>query len=262
MLELYNSPFSTCSQKARLCLAEKGAEWVDRRIDFSRREHLTPEYLAMNPNGVVPTLVDDGEVIIDSSVICEYLDETRSTPPLMPDLPTDRAQVRAWMRYIEEVPTVSIRVPSFNKLFSTQLRMVAQAGEFEALAESLPLRKHFYLKMNDGCFSEAEYDASLERLEQTIHRMDLALRRADWLVGQRFTLADLILIPLIVRMEDLGLAFLWGEVPAVTDWYARVRKRPSFAIAFYPGARITPDTFSFEVAEPVRGDHKAGEGLA
>lgn len=261
-MELYNSPFSTCSQKVRLCLAEKRVEWVDRRINFSTREHLTPEYLALNPNGVVPTLVDDGDAIIDSSVICEYLEEVKSTRPLMPDSPADRARVRAWMRYIEEVPTVAIRVPSFNKLFSAQLSKVAQAGEFEAHAESLPLRKHFYLKMNDGRFSDAEYEASLERLEQTIHRMDLALRDADWLVGHRFTLADLILIPLIVRMEDLGLSFLWDKVPTVPDWYARVQDRPSFAVAFYAGARITPDAFSFEIAERGLGDSKASEGQA
>ena len=75
MLELYNFPPSTCSLKVRICLAEKGLEWVDHRLDSRDGDHLKPEYLKLTPNGVVPTLIHDGNVIIDSSVICEYLDE-------------------------------------------------------------------------------------------------------------------------------------------------------------------------------------------
>jgi glutathione S-transferase len=75
MLELYHAHISTCSQKVRLCLAEKGLEWTSHPIEFFRGEHLTPAYLALNPNGVVPTLVHDGRPVIDSSVICEYLEE-------------------------------------------------------------------------------------------------------------------------------------------------------------------------------------------
>ena len=69
MLTLYNNAYSTCSQKVRLVLAEKSLEWEDRQINFSKNEHIAPEYLKLNPNGVVPTLVHDGAVIIDSSVI-------------------------------------------------------------------------------------------------------------------------------------------------------------------------------------------------
>ena len=83
MLELYNFPMSTCSQKVRIVLAEKGLDWVDHRIESG--DHLKPGYLQLNPNGVVPTLVHDGVPIIDSSVICEYLDEvfpqSSTTPP-------------------------------------------------------------------------------------------------------------------------------------------------------------------------------------
>ena len=75
MLELYNTPHSTCSQKVRICLAEKNLEWTDRHVNLATKEHLAPAYLKINPNGVVPTLIHDGAVITDSSVICEYIDE-------------------------------------------------------------------------------------------------------------------------------------------------------------------------------------------
>ncbi|MEM1103907.1 MAG: glutathione S-transferase family protein, partial [Pseudomonadota bacterium] len=82
MLALYHSPYSTCSQKVRLCLAEKGLDYEKRDVDLARQEHLTEAYLALNPNGVVPTLVHDDAVVIDSSVICEYLDEVFPETPL------------------------------------------------------------------------------------------------------------------------------------------------------------------------------------
>ena len=100
MIELYHADISTCSQKVRLCLAEKGLEWTSHPIDFAKAEHLAPAYLALNPNGVVPTLVHDGVPVIDSSVICEYLEEIapQQGTALMPSTPYGRARVRAWMR--------------------------------------------------------------------------------------------------------------------------------------------------------------------
>ncbi len=102
MIELYNRLTSTCSQKVRMCLAEKHLDYDDIWIDGNKKENLSPEYLKLNPNGVVPTMVHDGKVIIDSSVICEYLDEVFPHPSLSPNDPVERAQMRAWMRFAEE----------------------------------------------------------------------------------------------------------------------------------------------------------------
>ncbi len=121
-LVLYHSPYSTCSQKVRIALAEKGLAYESREINFAREEHLAPEYLKLNPNGVVPTLVHDGEPVIDSSCILEYLDEVAPAPPLSPPTALGRAQMRAWLRYFEEVPTAAVRVPSFQDVFLPLMR--------------------------------------------------------------------------------------------------------------------------------------------
>jgi glutathione S-transferase len=84
MMELYNAPVSTCSQKVRMALFEKELPWTDKTIQFARRDHLSDWYLALNPNGVVPTLVHDGHIIIDSSVINEYLEDVFPERPLRP----------------------------------------------------------------------------------------------------------------------------------------------------------------------------------
>src|ERR1700758_476604 len=114
MMTLYNTSLSTCSQKVRLCLAEKGLDFVDRQISLKDNEQYADWYLAMNPNGVVPTLDHDGLIVTDSSVINESLDEVFPDPPLIPRDPGPRAKMRAWRQFIDEVPTAAIRVPSFN----------------------------------------------------------------------------------------------------------------------------------------------------
>ena len=95
-IELYNAPQSTCSQKVRLTLAEKGLAFKEYRLKLFAGDQLRPEYLALNPNGVVPTVVHDGTPIIDSSVIMEYLDEVFPWPRLSPSDPKQRAEMRGW----------------------------------------------------------------------------------------------------------------------------------------------------------------------
>ena len=74
---------SVCAQKARVALAEKGLEYRDRLMTL-RGDQFDPQYMKLNPNGVVPTLIHDGRTIIESSVILYYIDEAFPTPPLMP----------------------------------------------------------------------------------------------------------------------------------------------------------------------------------
>lgn len=237
-LRLINSPYSTCSQKVRLCLREKGLAFEEVWIDFRKEEHLSPEYLGLNPNGVVPTLLHDGRPVIDSSVIMEYLDEVFPDPPLsLPDA-HGRATMRAWLRYFEEVPTAAIRAPSFEKVFIRHYRDLSQA-EFESAAGRRPLRTAFYRRMGRNGFDPAELQASEAGLAQTVARMERQLSAGPWLCGAVLTLADLCVAPIFDRMEDLGMARLWQGAPAVTRWFAALRARPAYAAAFYPSSRLS-----------------------
>lgn len=236
MLELYHHPISTCSQKVRLTLAEKGLEWKSRLVALEREEHLEDWYLKLNPNGVVPTVVRDGQPVVDSSVINEYLDDVFPENPVRPADMLDRARMRAWRQFIDEVPTTAIRYPSFNRYFVRGFADVSPE-RFDERAAARPLRKHFYRRMGQGGFSEADVAASIDQLRATLERMERSLQFGPWLVGEMFTLADISLVPTIVRMEDLELSDMWRDLPGVTDWYRRVQARPSFDIAYMPGSR-------------------------
>lgn len=186
MLELYHSPISTCSQKVRLVLAEKNLPWTSRMITFADGDHLKPDYLKINPNGVVPTLVDGGDPIIDSSVINEYLEDVYPDIPLRPHEPKARARMRAWRQYIDEVPTPAIRPPSFNAYFVPIWAKLSDE-QFEAYANRLPLRKHFYKKMGRTGFSEQDIAEALDKLRQTLERMEQSLALGPWLNGDDYT---------------------------------------------------------------------------
>jgi glutathione S-transferase len=235
-LTLYNWPTSTCSQKVRIVLAEKALPWKDHRLDSRRNENLSDWYLALNENGVVPTLEHGERVIVDSSVINEYLDEAFPQVALVPTDIYQRARMRAWRQFIDEVPTPAIRVPSYNRYIRHKWKELAQET-FDAQVERRTVRKHFYRRMGLGGSGPEDEREAIEKLRETIERMDRALVRGPWLIGDQFTLADVSLIPTLVRMLDIGLAQLWDDKPKVADWLARCEARPSFAATFYPGSR-------------------------
>jgi glutathione S-transferase len=244
MLTLYNNAYSTCSQKVRLVLAEKGLAWEDRQIIFKNNEHIAPDYLKLNPNGVVPTLVHDDHVILDSSVIMEYLDEAFPDPPLAPRDTVGRAHLREWLRYFEEVATPAVRPPSFNQAFLPRFEKLSDA-DFDAAAQARPLRKHFYKRMGKRGFTDADLQVAYDGFRQTAERMGAALDGRDWLMGGAApSIADCCVAPLYDRMDDLGLAGLWSAAPRVSAWLARFRARPSWSTTFYPGARLSDTIFS------------------
>ena len=84
VLKLYTAENSICTQKVFLTLLEKGLDWESEYLDLFKNEQYRPEYLRINPKGVVPSLVYQGKVVIESSLICEFLNETFPTPPLVP----------------------------------------------------------------------------------------------------------------------------------------------------------------------------------
>jgi hypothetical protein len=153
---LYNAPQSTCSQRVRFVLNAKRISFAEIKLDLLAGDQLKPDYLALNPNGVVPTLDHDGEIVIDSSVIIEYLDEVVPTPESFTARdPVMRARMRALMRFIEEMPAAAVRVPTFNLAFLPRFAAMSEE-EFLSFAESKPLRKEFMLTMGRKGFPQKE----------------------------------------------------------------------------------------------------------
>ena len=132
---LYNAPQSTCSQRVRFVLNAKNIPFGEIKLDLLAGDQLKPDYLALNPNGVVPTLDHDGAIVIDSSVIIEYLDEIAPEPATFtPENPVLRAKMRALMHFIDEMPAPAVRVPTFNLAFLPRFAAMSEDA-FKAFAE-------------------------------------------------------------------------------------------------------------------------------
>ena len=127
MLEVYKAGNSICTQKVLITLEEKGVPYTTRDVDLFNNEQYRPEYLAINPKGVVPVLVHDGKVITESTLICEYLDDTFPEPRLIPTAPYDRALMRKWSKAVDEGLFEATRELSFSAMFRERMRGMSDA---------------------------------------------------------------------------------------------------------------------------------------
>lgn len=233
MLKLYDGTTSVCAIKVRLVLFEKTIAFDSHNIDLRRGDQLDPGYLKLNPNGVVPTLDDGGNIIIESSVIMHYLEDAYPTPALLPDSPETRAAIRLWMKRVDD--TVH---PSIGSLtHATVYRPAFLALDEEARAERLAKipdanrRARFAAVYKDGLDAPVAI-TSVKNLNKLIADMEAALADSEFLGGDSYSLADAAVTPYINRLFDMGLLGLWAvSAPGVLRWYSAIRGRASFAPA-------------------------------
>jgi glutathione S-transferase len=236
-LELYHHGSSACAAKVRFALAEKGLAWTSRYVDILKGEQFDPKFLALSPKAVVPVLVHDGAVIVESTVICEYLEETFPDHPIYPATPLERARVRVWTKAVDEelhpacsaiTYVVSHRHTILRNGAGSFEEFLARGAREGAAARTL---KWQWIQLGLDAPGAADkirlYDAYL-------HRMDEALGASEWLVGDRFSMADIAMAPYVNRLAALAMHGLWthGRLPRVERWFERVSARPTFRPAF------------------------------
>ncbi len=225
MLELYHSVNSVCAQKVRVVLAEKGLDYREHLMTL-RGDQFSPEYMKLNPNAVVPTLIHGGRAVIESSVILYYLDEAFPTPPLMPQDLHQRAAVRQFNKLIDEYVHNSCTILTFATAFRPWFAGLS-GEEIEARLAKSPSKQRTEYKRDvalNGLGSKYVRDA-LGHHAKLLQSMEAALGRAGWLAGDAFSLADAAVIPYILRLDLLRLKRLL--TPKVEAWYDRMRARPS-----------------------------------
>ena len=231
MLTLYDFGNSVCCQKVRITLCAKGLDWQAIRVDLFKAEQYDPRYLKLNPKGVVPTLVHDGRPVIESTLICEYLEEAFPEPPLVPADPWQRSRMRVWSKLVDEGLFEGITEISFSATFRERMKaMPAEIREARFRNVGDPRRRDRFMSTYElgarspyVLYAVSAYDKAFALLEATLAEGGL------WLLGERPTLADVNLMPLFARLDYLGLLDLWtADRPAVRDGWAQARDWPSF----------------------------------
>ncbi len=243
MLTLYHGDTAVCAAKVRVALAEKDIAYEGKLLDLHRGDQFEPAYLALNPNAVVPTLVHDGKIVTESTIINEYLDESFPGPALRPAEAYGRARMRLWTKR-EDTIHDAINTMTVTLVFRADL-MEKPPAERRKRYESIPdaaKREKWRRLLEEGL--EATYVAeALTRFNKLFKDMERALESGPWLVGDAFSLADVGFISFFARMEAMQAAVWRQHYPRVADWFERCKARPSFKIA---------------VADPIppaRGEH-------
>ena len=232
MIELYHAWNSTCSQKVRICLEEKGIAWTGHVLNLRGFDQVRPEFLAINPAAMVPVLIDGGVKVTESRIINEYLEDAYPQAPLLPKLAAGRAAVRIWTKYVDDVPTEAVKIPSFMKNIRPRAMHMSD-GELDAAVGRMPDKgkaARWRRAARDG-YTDAEIRPSVDQLGDMLDRMESALGSSPWLAGPDYTLADVDVAPCVHRLVQIDLAAMIAGRPLVADWYARVAARPAFVAA-------------------------------
>ena len=228
MLELYYFPTATCGLKARLAAEEKGVDYVSRVLDRDAGALNAPSYRALNPQGVVPTLVHDGRVFVESSIIMRYLDDAFSGPDLMPDSPGDCAVANLWMKRADEGYLPALGALTYA-IFVRHKVLEKSPEELQAYYDAIPApeRRSRRISVVGRGLDAPEVVPAAKQLAGMVASIDAAVRQSDWLAGPRWSLADAAIVPFVERLHQLGGLWL-ADRPAVDKWWARVTARPSY----------------------------------
>jgi glutathione S-transferase len=235
MLELYHHGSSVCAAKVRLTLAEKGLEWGGHYIDILKGDQFSPEYQKLNPKAVVPTLVHDGLVLQESTVICEYLDEVFPAPALKPADAAGRARMRLWTKAIDEVLHPVCGEVTFACSHRHTVSRLGREGLKRFLESTPPVsvtaawheRKEEIVREGLQALGIGK---SIRLYDGYLGKMEEALGDYEWIAADSFSLADIGLAPYVNRLDMLNMSAMWTRTrPRVTRWFERIRRRVTFS---------------------------------
>lgn len=200
-MKLYNS-VGPNPQVVRTFMAERGITLPMEDVDIMSGVNRQADYLKVNPAGQLPALeLDDGSLLTEITVICEYLDESQPGPRLMGETPEERAQVRRWTRWAD----LNVCEPLANGF---------------RFAEGLPL---FQDRMR--CIPEAS-DGLKACAQDKLAWLDNDMAGREYLAGDQFSLADILLSSFLAFGEQVGQP-LNRDLKTVSAWYDRCLARPS-----------------------------------
>ncbi len=243
MLTLFHAPTSVCSQKVRVGLAMIGLDYESRLMNLAAGEQFEAAYLALNPDAVVPTLVDDGLVVVESSLILEHLDERHNAGRLMPKEPAERLQAKHWLLRCLQIHA-AINTLSFATAYRLPILASKTPDEIDASVARFPdpvmgaKRRDLILNGTGSPY----VGQALMYLRRMLDDLQAQLA-GDWLGGQGAGIVDVALIASVDRLDRLGLQGLWDAHPAIGPWLARWQSMPAYAAgieAFTPPGSAAP----------------------
>jgi glutathione S-transferase len=234
MLTLYKYHNSICTQKVLITLAEKQVSYDTVEINLFKMEQYDPAYLKINPKGVVPSIVHDGKTVIESTLICEYLDECFPEPSLVPAEPHLKARMRLWSKAVDETLFEATRELSFSAMFRDRMKNMTEEQRQSRYRNVGDPERGEHIRSCYELGVESPYVfQGIAAYEKAFKAMEADLSAGGpWLLGTQFSLADVNMMPFAARLDYLDLLDVWtAERPNVQAWWKRAQARPSFFTA-------------------------------
>ena len=223
-MELYHNNMSVCAQKVRVTIAEKGLSPAEVHLNLGSGDSHTLEYLKLNPKGVVPTLIDKGKVIVESTVICEYLDDAYPDPRLKPEDPYERAQMRLWTL----IPDAGLHFWCSTVSFAIAWRHQDRRAQ---MAKWSPEVRAERMEAIERGLDAPLVALHLAKYVDILRKMGRALKMGPWLTGDIYSLADIAMLPYVYRLDDMAQNWIWendSDMAPIGDWLDRSRARAGF----------------------------------
>lgn len=240
-LEYYYFPSSYWSRNVSLVIAEKGLEPKRHYVDITVNATFEPDYIRINPRGVVPTLVDDGKVVWDGPTIVKHLDARYGETLCPPDEDRDGWAV---VKQLEDMPMMlfSYAVWVLGKkgekskdiLADKIVRAKDYAGRYPDLADHYARKGAFFETFRAQVYDPAHVEQERTRAAAFLDQLGERVRDGSWLGGDRFGYADCLALSILYRLADLGSVDHWhgnADHP-LQGYFERLKARPSFAQVF------------------------------
>ena len=224
-IHLYHGDISNCSMRVRMTLIEKGLPWTSHHLDLKRKENISDAYFGINPNGLVPTLIDNGVVHIESNDIIDYLDETYPEPSLRP--PGDEGGMLEWLRLAASIHVPAVKPYVYATMMQKKLKKTAEEQKkYDELQKNEELKEFHARHAGGSAFGETDIDRARGILGECFAKLESALEDRAWIMGDRFTLADISWIPL--HFVLIGCGYPFENYQNISRWAAAHRDKESY----------------------------------
>ena len=247
-LHLWHAPLSSCSQRVRITLAEAGRAFESHLVNLEKGEHASAAYQAIHPKGVVPALVDDGALYIESIDIIRHV-AARVAPELLSEEGTA-------LLAMADAAQTDLKLMTFEFLFrGGPPKSDAEAQAFQANHKNAYLRQ-FYRDFAAG-FAPERIAAAAQNTMDGFRQLDAILSDGrSYLCGEDFTLADIAWMPNVHRFGLMGWPF--DRTPHLARWFAQVSQRPSYQSALVDWQ---PDAVATDFAAYTETRRRAGSDV-
>ena len=235
-VHLFHFRGSTCSQKVRIFLRLKGIDWHSHHLNLVNKEHQTPYYMGINPRGLVPTLIHDGKVIIESNDILTYLESTFPEPAL---IPIEAQERMAALLKAEDDLHLPIRSLTMRFVFPAFLvkRKEEELKNYEALGSGTvggaadpkkAKETDFWRRLlQHGHVPDEDIRDAFAKFKQTLDGFESDLAQQKYLLGDEVTLADIAWYIYLKRLRAAGYP-VEKLHPRVAAWFEGLDARPEF----------------------------------